>query len=102
MPVRFGSNFAKTGQTRRSLFAQLLLRSAEDVEKHRNRQTCKDIDQRPQDRHGRNQSTGKGQKGIDEINPQQNSQQKGTDQRQRCCILERHGRSMDAHRQEGN
>ena len=68
----------------------------EDVEKRRHAEDGKQINQRPQKRHRRNHVIQDARNGPDEIRRQENRQQKRSDQRQECCILEGHGRSMDA------
>jgi hypothetical protein len=72
------------------------LRFVKSVQKHHHTQTSEGIDERCQQSHHRNQTSHNVQYVADESRHQQNRCQEHSNQRQKCCFVERHGRSISA------
>jgi hypothetical protein len=72
------------------------LRFVKSVQKHHHTQTSEGIDERCQQSHRRNQTSHNVKYVADESRHQQNRCQDHSNQRQKCCFVERHGRSISA------
>jgi hypothetical protein len=72
------------------------LRFVKGVQKHHHTQTSEGIDERGQQSHRRHQTSHNAEYVADESRHQQDRCQDHANQRQKCCILECHGRSISA------
>ena len=70
------------------------LRFVKSVQKHHHTQTGECIDERCQQSHRRNQTPHDVNYVADESPHQQNRRQDHSNERQKCCFVERHGRSI--------